>query len=84
MSISETNPRSPVRDLLAWQRAMDLVDEVYELSRRFPSGEQFGLTKSDPTSCGLDPFEHRRGLRPIQPFGIGSLPLDCPWHFARG
>ncbi len=32
------------RDLLVWQRAMDLVVEVYDVSSRFPKGEAFGLT----------------------------------------
>ena len=32
------------RDLLAWQRAMDLVDAVYQATRRFPPEERFGLT----------------------------------------
>ncbi|MEM9998743.1 MAG: four helix bundle protein [Bacteroidota bacterium] len=30
-------------DLLVWQRAMDLVDEVYDLARCFPSDERFDL-----------------------------------------
>jgi len=32
------------KDLLAWQKAMDLVVEVYRLSRAFPADERFGLT----------------------------------------
>ena len=32
------------RDLEVWQEAMTLVEEVYELSRRFPADERFGLT----------------------------------------
>jgi four helix bundle protein len=32
------------RDLVVWQRAMDLVVEVYRLSSRFPSDERFRLT----------------------------------------
>ena len=32
------------RDLIVWQRAMELVTDVYRLSARFPSNEQFGLT----------------------------------------
>lgn len=31
-------------ELLAWQRAMDLVDMVYVLTGSWPSHEQFGLT----------------------------------------
>ena len=32
------------RDLEVWQRAMDLVVELYRLTRTFPSEEKFGLT----------------------------------------
>jgi four helix bundle protein len=32
------------RDLVAWQRAMDLVAMVYETSRGWPRDEAFGLT----------------------------------------
>jgi four helix bundle protein len=31
------------RDLLVWQHAMRLVEEVYRLAARLPSQEQFGL-----------------------------------------
>ena len=32
------------RDLVVWQRAMELVSAVYKLTRTFPSSERFGLT----------------------------------------
>ncbi len=32
------------RDLVAWQRAMDLVTEIYRATASFPSDELFGLT----------------------------------------
>ena len=32
------------RDLAVWQQAMLLVEDVYRLSRAFPSDERFGLT----------------------------------------
>jgi four helix bundle protein len=31
------------RDLRVWQRAMDLAIECYELTKRFPPGETYGL-----------------------------------------
>jgi four helix bundle protein len=34
----------PYEDLVAWQKAMDLVVAVYRASERFPQREQFGLT----------------------------------------
>jgi four helix bundle protein len=30
--------------LTAWQKAMDLVESVYDLTRAFPKDERFGLT----------------------------------------
>lgn len=31
------------RDLVAWQKAVDLCQTIYEASRRFPADERFGL-----------------------------------------
>jgi four helix bundle protein len=33
------------RDLVVWQRAMDLVAEAYQLTQRFPSEERYGLVQ---------------------------------------
>src|SRR5256885_15057101 len=32
------------RDLTVWQRAMELVDAIYEITKTFPKDERFGLT----------------------------------------
>jgi four helix bundle protein len=32
------------RELIAWQKAMKLVTEIYEATQRFPSEESYGLT----------------------------------------
>ena len=32
------------RQLIAWQKAMDLVEDVYRISREFPREEVYGLT----------------------------------------
>jgi four helix bundle protein len=32
------------RDLIAWQKAMDLVEEIYKTTRGFPRDEICGLT----------------------------------------
>lgn len=36
--------RQPHEDLVAWQKAMDLVVTVYEVTKRFPADERFALT----------------------------------------
>lgn len=38
------NEMSTFRDLLAWQRGMDLAESVYRLTVSFPESERFGLT----------------------------------------
>lgn len=35
---------SSYRDLIVWQKAMDLVDMIYQLSRAFPASEDYRLT----------------------------------------
>jgi len=35
---------SAVRNSVAWQKAMELSKAVYEVTRKFPSDERFGLT----------------------------------------
>ena len=32
------------RDLIVWQKAMDLVEQVYRVTRQFPREESYGLT----------------------------------------
>ena len=32
------------RDLVVWQKSMDLVISIYQLCRHFPDSERFGLT----------------------------------------
>ncbi|MSR86885.1 four helix bundle protein [Candidatus Peribacteria bacterium] len=32
------------KDLIVWQKAMDLVELIYDLTEKFPHSEQFGLT----------------------------------------
>jgi four helix bundle protein len=36
--------KSSYRNLLAWQKAMDLIDDIYRVSRTFPKAEIYGLT----------------------------------------
>jgi four helix bundle protein len=36
--------QKPHRNLVAWQKGMDLVIEVYKLTRDFPDRELYGLT----------------------------------------
>ena len=46
MESEERDPRSnkPHRNLLAWQKAMDLAIEIYKITKKFPEEETYGLT----------------------------------------
>ena len=37
-------PVRSYRDLVAWQKAMELVTKIYQVSHKFPREEVFGLT----------------------------------------
>lgn len=41
--MSESNIKSH-RDLIAWQKAMNLAQTIYDLTRNFPKEEIYGLT----------------------------------------
>ena len=47
-AFSNANPQcrknKGFKDLLAWQRAMQMVMAVYELTAQFPTAERFGLS----------------------------------------
>jgi four helix bundle protein len=37
-------PVQHYRELIAWQKAMDLAESIYQATRTFPREEQYGLT----------------------------------------
>ena len=41
--MSPTTPVKSYRDLLVWQKAMDLVEESYSVASQLPKTETFGL-----------------------------------------
>lgn len=43
MAISEKQIVRGYRDLIVWQKAMDLVRRIYSLTVNFPADERFGL-----------------------------------------
>jgi four helix bundle protein len=38
------HPRSAYKKLETWQRAMDLVEDIYRATKGFPDAEKYGLT----------------------------------------
>jgi four helix bundle protein len=55
------------RDLLVWQKAMDLVVAVYALARQFPIEERYGLIQQVTRATVAVPANlaegHSRGTR---------------------
>ena len=47
--------------LETWHEAIAFADLVYQLTRKFPDDERFGLTNQDATSRRVYFFQHRRG-----------------------
>ena len=46
---------SSYRDLIVWQRSMDLATACYQTTKMFPSGEAFGLTAQIPRAAASVP-----------------------------
>jgi four helix bundle protein len=71
----------PHKKLLAWQKSMDLVEEIYELTRTFPREEIYCLTsqiRRAAISVPSNIAEGAAGRSPIQfknylAIAIGSL-----------
>jgi four helix bundle protein len=41
---SQNGPIRSYRDLIVWQKALDLAEKVYEVTRPFPKEEIYGIT----------------------------------------
>ena len=92
MSESEKNePLKTYRDLIVWQKAMDLVVEKYKLAKKLPRDERFGLTAqmrdastSIPSSIAEGYGRRRRGEY-LHFLGIasGSL-MELETHIIAG
>jgi four helix bundle protein len=54
---------SSFRDLEVWQQSMTLVEEIYAVSKRFPSEERFGLTSQLRRSAVSIPSNIGEGAR---------------------
>ena len=63
------------QDLRVWQEAMALAEMCYELTRRFPKQELFGLTAQIRRAASSIPANICGRLRASRPQGIRSVPL---------
>ena len=60
-----TTPIRTFKDLLVWQKAMDLSVEIYRLTKDYPSHEKYGLTAETRKTSRSVPYNiaegHKRG-----------------------
>ena len=69
------------RDLLIWQRGIELAKAVYEITRTFPSYERYGLSNQLQRAAVSIPSniaegqarQHRREFRRYLRIALGSL-----------
>ena len=68
------------RDLIAWQRAMDLADMIYDLTEDFPKREHFGLAYQLRKSAVSIPSNIAEGSRRKTPGYLNHLVIALGSH----
>ena len=68
------------RDLIAWQKAMDLADMIYDLTEHFPSREHFGLAYQLRKSAVSIPSNIAEGSRRKTPGYVHHLVIALGSH----
>jgi four helix bundle protein len=68
------------RDLLTWQKAVDLADLVYSTTDRFPPSERFGLTAQMRKACVSIPSNIAEGTRHRLPGYISRVIIALGEH----
>ena len=73
-------PITSFRDLIAWQKAMDLADMVYEVTDNFPPREWFGLASQMRKSAVSVPSNIAEGHRRRTPGYMHHLEMALGSH----
>ena len=68
------------RDLLAWQKAVDLADLVYEVTGKFPASERFGLAAQMRKAAVSIPSNIAEGTRHRRPGYISRVVIALGEH----
>jgi len=68
------------RDLLCWQKAVDLALLVYEITGKYPRDERFGLTAHTRKSAVSVPSNIAEGTRHRTPGYISRLTIGLGEH----
>ena len=63
------------RELIVWQKAMDLVVNIYRITRAFPKSEIYGLAGQMQRSS-VSVLEHRRGSSSQTDSGVPEASRD--------
>jgi four helix bundle protein len=71
---------SSFRDLIAWQKSMDLADMVYDLTENFPPRERFGLAYQLRKSAVSIPSNIAEGSRRKTPGYVHHLVIALGSH----
>ena len=73
-------PITSFRDLIAWQKAMDLADLVYDVTEPFPDRERLGLAYQMRKSAVSIPSNIAEGHRRRTPSYINHLQIALGSH----
>jgi four helix bundle protein len=68
------------RDLIAWQKAMDLCDRIYDVTETFPKREWFGLAQQLRKSAVSIPSNIAEGSRRKTPGYVHHLIISLGSH----
>ena len=68
------------RDLIAWKKAMDLADLVYDLTEQFPARERFGLSHQMRKAAVSVPSNIAEGHRRRRPGYLHHLEIALGSH----
>ena len=68
------------RDLVAWQKAMDLADMIYDITETFPARERFGLAYQMRKAAVSVPSNIAEGSRRRTPGYIHHLEIALGSH----
>jgi len=66
------------QELIVWQKAHQLVLDLYRLSEKFPHHELYGLT-SQLRRAAIHSCQHSRGIQEKRKAGQGAVHEYCPW-----
>jgi len=68
------------RDLIVWQKAMDLADMIYDVTERFPPSERFGLASQMRKAAVSVPSNIAEGSRRRTPGYIHHVEIALGSH----